>query len=229
VSRLGAGEQLRAFGSVLTHGLEMIAETPRGDREGMRTGAAMVSSAIAHSVAHEPQIDAGEVVDALASTLGVTLLGNDASMWTDADERSLRLALAVARRYGVQPVALGGNGELDEFFEDAQDRMTMAMAVCRDDWSYSLAYWFTADARAVGSTSSGAAAGALADIRPAVSEGRWRSGRFVCSRFERCACACEARVSGRQSGCDGPLCPPALSFECRTVRIGQGHSSDGDE
>jgi hypothetical protein len=54
----------------------------------------------------------------------------------------LRLSLAVARRFGVQPEELGGNGELDPLFEDIDSRMKYAMALAPTRWSCNMAVWF---------------------------------------------------------------------------------------
>ena len=86
--------------------------------------------------------DDDEIVETVGNTLTAAFHGADDHEWDDEDCKIVRLALGVARRFGIQPEELGGNGELDVLFEDSFNRMCMAMSIAPTRWSTDLSIWF---------------------------------------------------------------------------------------
>ena len=86
--------------------------------------------------------DDDDVIETVGNTLAAALASSKDRYWDETVARLIRLALAVARRFGVQPEELGGNGELDPLFADPYGRMRMAMSVAPGPWSCDLAVWF---------------------------------------------------------------------------------------
>jgi len=62
----------------------------------------------------------GFFLDTIWSVCAGSIMNRQEHEFTAADERHLRLGLTVIRRYGLQPRTMGGDGSLDEFFEDRQ-------------------------------------------------------------------------------------------------------------
>jgi hypothetical protein len=129
----------------LDEGLALFGVTDPDDRSGLRTCAALIGCGLSQCLVGPPLVpDDDVIVRAAGTVLTASLLGSGRETWTDADERHVRLALAIARRFGVQADELGGTDELGELFEDPHDRMIMAMAVAPDGWSCDLRTWFAA-------------------------------------------------------------------------------------
>lgn len=128
--------------AALLQGLWLARPTENPDRATMLTAAATVCTAMSHCLTEEPRVSENVIIEGIAAGLNSTYLGNDWDSWTDADLRHLRLCLAVARRFGVQSEELGGNSELEHFFDEPHERMTMAMSVSRTGWSTDLSAWF---------------------------------------------------------------------------------------
>lgn len=128
--------------AVLQYAALQFAAADWDDRVAMRVVAAGLCGSIAHCLLGAAAVHDDSIVEATSFSLNATLRDNDWDTWTDADDRHLRLALAVARRYGVQPVELGGNGELEDFFGEPRTRMLMAMAISRNGWCADLFQWF---------------------------------------------------------------------------------------
>jgi hypothetical protein len=126
------------------------------DPKELRASALLMCELLKHCLIGKPIVDDD---DAIIDTAGDTLVGalNGASEgdWNDEDQRIVRLALAVARRFGVQSEELGGNGELGPIFEDIHDRMRMAMSVAPSKWSCDLSTWFADPRNGLGLGSSG--------------------------------------------------------------------------
>ena len=125
-------------------GMHLFLHADPADTGSLRSSAGLMSHALAHCIVGVPVLHENDVVETVGSTLSAELEGVDDGDWSVDDERRVRLALAVARRYGIQPEELGGNGELDLLFSTTRNRMRMAMAVCRTGWSCDLALWFKA-------------------------------------------------------------------------------------
>ena len=118
------------------------------DIDEMRTSARMMCDALKLCLIGDPILDDDDqIVETVGNTLTAAFHAAHEYEWDDEDERIVRLALAVARRFGVQPEELGGNGELDVLFDDAYNRMRMAMSIAPDRWSTNLSTWFTGAAR----------------------------------------------------------------------------------
>lgn len=110
----------------------------------MFAGALMMCEVLKHCLSGDPILDDDDhVIETTGNTLTAVLHAADDESWGDEHEKIVRLALAVARRFGVQPESLGGNGELEQLFEHAQDRMRMAMSIAPSRWSCDLSVWFT--------------------------------------------------------------------------------------
>jgi hypothetical protein len=108
-----------------------------------RDAAELLCIGLASCLTEAPVISDDELaVDAAGNVLAIVLGEQDPSLWDDDERRMLRVALAVARRTGTQPEALGGNGELDLLFDDAPARMRAALAVSTTGWPCDLARWF---------------------------------------------------------------------------------------
>lgn len=109
----------------------------------MRASARLMCELLAHCLVGDPILeDDDEIVETIGNTLTASFNGVGEEAWGDEDQRVVRLALAVARRFGIQPEELGGNGELDRLFDDPANRMRMAMSVAPHRWSCDLSVWF---------------------------------------------------------------------------------------
>ena len=122
--------------------LDETAADGEADVERLRDVARLLCVGLKHCLLGEPTLDDDQVVETTGDVLALVLEPSDAEDWTSEDQQMLRLALGVARRWGVQPEALEGNGELDHHFQDPYHRMRMAMAVATGPWSCDLAAWF---------------------------------------------------------------------------------------
>jgi Protein of unknown function (DUF2510) len=113
------------------------------DAAEMRASALLMCDALRLCLVGDPVLDNDdEIVETVGNTLTAALHGADDHDWDDEDEKIVRLALAVARRFGIQPEELGGNGELDLLFDDSFNRMCMAMSIAPTRWSTDLSVWF---------------------------------------------------------------------------------------
>lgn len=111
------------------------------DAAAMRSAAHLLADPLRVSLLGDPLLDDDAMVELAGNALAAIMCVPDAE-WADVDNAVVRLALALVRRYGVQPEDLGGNGELDLLFEDDHSRMRMAMAMAPTRWSCDLAPWF---------------------------------------------------------------------------------------
>jgi hypothetical protein len=109
----------------------------------MRESALLLCEGLKHCLIGTPPIDDDEIVDTTGNVLTAALHGAPADEWDEDLSRALRLALAVARRFGIQSEELGGNGELDLLFDDISNRMRMAMSLAPNRWSCDMSVWFT--------------------------------------------------------------------------------------
>lgn len=124
-------------------GLTRFADADVTDTAEMRTSAYLMCDVLKHCVIGDPILDDDdEIVETIGNVLAALLHGTAVDDWEQDDEKVVRLGLAVARRFGVQPEELGGNGELDALFYDSLDRMRMAMAIARSKWSCDMSAWF---------------------------------------------------------------------------------------
>jgi hypothetical protein len=123
-------------------GLARFAEADRSDTAELRASAYLMCDVLKSCVIGDPIVeDDNQIIETVGNVLAALLHGA-ADDWQEDDEKVVRLALAVARRFGVQPEELGGNGELDALFYDSLDRMRMAMSIAQSKWSCDLSAWF---------------------------------------------------------------------------------------
>lgn len=124
-------------------GVDKFAEADAHDPSAMRECALLMCAGLKHCLTGPPPIDDDDQIVETAGDVLVAGLRATSGFGLDADlSAALRLALAIARRFGVQPEALGGNGELDLLFEDSDSRMKFAMALAPTPWSCDIAPWF---------------------------------------------------------------------------------------
>jgi hypothetical protein len=134
-------------------GMARYDAAPIENRAEMRASAELMCAALAHYLrgnnilAGSPDTD-GQVPQTIWNVLVASLLGNDQTTWDAEVERHVRLALAAARRAGLQPEALGGRGTLAKIFDDTGNQMLMVAALWRlstsGPKSFTLADWFAA-------------------------------------------------------------------------------------
>lgn len=101
-----------------------------------------IGGLLAFCVVGDPPITDEEAVDSVGTLLSVLLSAGDPATWAATDGPPLRVAAAVMRRYGVQPAALGGNGDLDALFEDPLARQRLGAALSTDGWGSDPVRWF---------------------------------------------------------------------------------------
>lgn len=124
-------------------GQSRFAAAEISDAAEMRASAFLLCEGLKHCLVGTPPFENDDtVVETIGNVLASALLGASSGEWDEELARPLRLGLAVARRFGVQPEELGGNGELDNLFEPADNRMRMAMALSPNRWSCDMSLWF---------------------------------------------------------------------------------------
>lgn len=124
-------------------GLTRFADADVTDTAEMRISAYLMCDVLKHCVIGDPILDDdNEIVETTGNVLAALLHGTAVDDWQEDDDKVVRLALAVARRFGVQPEELGGNGELDALFYDSLNRMRMAMSLAQSKWSCDMSEWF---------------------------------------------------------------------------------------
>ena len=124
-------------------GAERFESADVDDMDEMRSSALLMCDALKLCLIGDPILDDDDqIVETVGNTLTAAFYAAHESEWDQEVERIVRLALAVARRFGVQPEELGGNGELDVLFDEVNNRMRMAMSIATDRWSASLSAWF---------------------------------------------------------------------------------------
>ena len=103
-----------------------------------------IGGLLAFCVVGDPPITDDQAVESVASLLAILLSVDDPVAWAATDGPALRVAAAVMRRFGVQPGALGGNGDLDDLFDDPLARLRLGAALSIDGWRTDPARWFGA-------------------------------------------------------------------------------------
>jgi len=127
-------------------GVAMFADANADDVATMRNSAILMSAGLKHCLVGDPAIEEDDrIVDTVGDVLVASLRATSPDGLDDEMSAVLRLALAVARRFGVQPEDIGGNGELDVLFQDASSRMIFAMALAPTKWSCDMGAWFNDD------------------------------------------------------------------------------------
>jgi hypothetical protein len=101
-----------------------------------------IGGMLAFCIVGDPPITDEEAVESTGRLLAILLSIDEASTWAAADGPPLRVAAATMRRFGVQPTALGGNGDLDDLFESPIARLRLAAALSLDGWSSDPVRWF---------------------------------------------------------------------------------------
>ena len=134
-------------------GMARYDAAPVENKAEMRASAEMMCAALPHYLrgsnilAGSPNTE-GQLAQTIWNVLVASLLGNDQTTWNAEVERHVRLALAAARRAGLQPEALGGRGTLAKIFDDKGNQMLMEAALwclsTSGSKSFSLADWFAA-------------------------------------------------------------------------------------
>jgi len=134
-------------------GMARYDAAPLANKAEMRASAEMMCAALPHYLrgsnilAVSPDTE-GQLAQTVWNVLVASLLGNDQTTWDAEVERHVRLALAAARRAGLQPEALGGRGTLAKIFDDKGNQMLMEAALwylsTSGPKSFSLADWFAA-------------------------------------------------------------------------------------
>jgi hypothetical protein len=125
-----------------SEGKARLAAADQSDIEALSASARLLCEALKHCLVGRPVLNDDDIVDTAGMVLFAVVTVPDDRSWGGENERMARLALGVARRLGVQPEELGGNGELSPLFADSRNRMRMAMSVAPGPWSCDLSRWF---------------------------------------------------------------------------------------
>ena len=124
-------------------GVSRFVDAQADDATAMRECALLMCAGLRHCLIGPPRIEDDDQIVMTVGDVLVAALRATSSTGLDAELSAvIRLALAVARRFGVQPEELGGNGELDLFFDEVDSRMKFAMALASTRWSCDMATWF---------------------------------------------------------------------------------------
>ena len=148
-----AGEwQLDGTGGDLAswrRGMALYESSDFGEHTAMKESAGMMCDGPRHQLHRDDIIlvvDPAEAVQLLYGTLwnvtAAVVHGNVETTWGPEDERRLRLALTLIRKFGVQAQSLGGSGEFAMLFDEVHEVMVMAMALSRTPWAFDLGAWF---------------------------------------------------------------------------------------
>jgi hypothetical protein len=130
-------------------GMKKYDAAPVEDFREMRASAELMCAALVHYVRGEPIFGGSwardsdeDVGQTIWNVLVASLVGNDARTWGPEPERHVRLALAAAKKAGLQPAEFGGNDALSRIFDDKGNRMLMCSALSRQPMTFHLGGWF---------------------------------------------------------------------------------------
>ena len=134
-------------------GMTRYDAAPAENRTEMRASAELMCAALTHylqggNILAGSADLAADLTQTIWNVLVASLIGNNEATWDAGAERHVRLALAAARRAGLQPETMGGRGTFDKIFADRGNQMLMQAAL----WdlsrsgpkSFTLSQWFMA-------------------------------------------------------------------------------------
>lgn len=132
-------------------GIARYDAAPLENQAEMRASAELMCAALTHYLQGSDIITgspdmSGDLIQTIWNVLVASLLGNDQTTWDAEAEPHVRLSLAAARHAELQPESLGGQGTIDQIFDDRGNRMLMQAALwslsTTSSKSFTLRDWF---------------------------------------------------------------------------------------